>query len=518
MRVAFFLWSLSEGKGGAERAGAELANYLCRQGHEVIVFLNGLQPLPTSYPLLPQVRREYNSTALLAQCQGLAELRRQLRAHDPDVFVVLASTSTMLAGVSMVAGTGIPLVISERSDPDAVERERWNRPDRQAAFSGADRIHLLLEKYRASLHPCLRERVRVIPNACSMPEYGPTDQQERVAKGEEHRPPHILAVGRLRDDIKQHSLLIEAFALLHAEFPDWRLQIWGEGRDRSLLEEKIAAVRMTKRIFLRGRHEHIESAYKEARLFCHPSRYEGFPNVVIEAMRHSLPVVGLAACSALREIVAPDIGSLAPENSASGLAEALRPLLADAALRRDMGRAACRAARRYLPETVYGQWEELLGEAAAAKGRTRLQVPVRQGPRFGLRRRLETFGAFSQPDGAAGNDAWFFPPVGADNPCRKQENAWRLMLTLLEDSGLFDRAWYRKAYVHGPEFMDPLEHYLRFGADKGNDPSAFFSTTWYRARYMKGEWARLNPLLHYCLRGRARGFAPCPPPVKEAKP
>lgn len=515
MRVAFFLWSLSEGKGGAERAGAELANHLCRHGHEAIVFLNGIQPGSTSYPLLPQVRREYNSAALLARRDGLAELRRQLRAHDPDVFVVMASTSTtMLAGVGMAAGTGIPLVISERSDPGVVELERWNRPDRQSVFSGAERIHLLLEKYKASLLPCLRDRVRVIPNACAMHEYKPAG----LPGDADARPPHIVAVGRLRDDIKQHSLLIEAFALLRAEFPHWRLQIWGEGRDRALLEGKIAAMGMRGGIFLRGQHDDIERAYKEGRIFCHPSRYEGFPNAVLEAMRHSLPIVGLAACSALREIVAPDFGTLAPENSAQSLAAALRPLLADAALRRNMGRAACRAARRYLPETVYRQWEELLGEAAAAKGRARLQFPVQRMPRIGLRRRLENSPcALPQPSAAVGNDESFFPLVGPDNPCRQQENALRLMLTLLEDSGLFDRAWYRRAYVRGPEFMDPLEHYLRFGADKGNDPSASFSTTWYRARYMAGKWAQLNPLLHYYLLGRARGFATRPPGAKEPR-
>lgn len=336
MRVAFFLWSLSEGKGGAERAGAELANHLCRNGHEAIVFMNGMEALRTSYPLLPQVRREYNSTALLTSREGQAELRRQLRAHDPDVFVVMASTSTMLAGVGMAAGTGVPLVISERSDPAVVELERWNRPDRQSVFSGAERIHLLLERYRGSLLPCLRDRVRIIPNACAMPEYKPPEPRE----GGEGRPPAIVAVGRLVDGIKQHSMLIEAFALLHAEFPHWRLQIWGEGRDRACLEKKIAGLGLTERIFLRGQHDDIEQAYKEGLIFCHPSRFEGFPNAVIEAMRHSLPVVGLSACSALREIVSPDQGILALESTADSLAAALRPLLADEALRRDKGRAA----------------------------------------------------------------------------------------------------------------------------------------------------------------------------------
>lgn len=123
-------------------------------------------------------------------------------------------------------------------------------------------------------------------------------------------------------------MLIEAFALLHAEFPHWRLQIWGEGRDRACLEKKIAGLGLTERIFLRGQHDDIEQAYKEGLIFCHPSRFEGFPNAVIEAMRHSLPVVGLSACSALREIVSPDQGILALESTADSLAAALRPLLA----------------------------------------------------------------------------------------------------------------------------------------------------------------------------------------------
>lgn len=57
-----------------------------------------------------------------------------------------------------------------------------------------------------------------------------------------------------------------------------------------------------------------------------------------------------------------------------------------------------------------------------------------------------------------------------------------------------------------------------FGADKGNDPGAFFSTAWYRACYMTGKWAQLNPLLHYYLLGRARGFAPRPQAAKEPRP
>ena len=504
MRVTFFLWYLSKGRGGAERVGAELANHLCRNGHEVSIFLDGMRPLPTAYPLALQVRRVHNSATLLKTRDGLAELRRQLSVCDPDVFVVMGSTAVMLAAAGMAAGTGIPLVISERSNPEIIENERWNRPDRQAVFSGAERIHLLLEGYSDSLHPCLRDRARVIPNACAMPEHEPQSASTASLR-------NIVAVGRLVDDIKQHSLLIEAFALLREDFPCWRLQIWGEGRDRGLLEDKIALLGLSDRVFLRGEHSDIEQAYKEAEVFCHPSRFEGFPNVVIEAMRHSLPITGFATCVALREIVAPNTGNLASAMTTQSLAEALRPLLADAGLRRAKGHAALLASRRYLPEEVYRRWEDLLTEAASAKGHTHLRVPVHQTSRYRLHRRLENLlrePFLSDDPSPVGDD--FFPLVGADNPCRRREDTRRLIFRLLDDSGLFDRAWYRAAYVRGPEFMDPLEHYVRFGADKGNNPSAFFNTNWYRARYMNGKLAQLNPLLHYCLLGRDKDFAPCP--------
>ena len=81
----------------------------------------------------------------------------------------------------------------------------------------------------------------------------------------------------------------------------------------------------------------------------------------------------------------------------------------------------------------------------------------------------------------------------------RQQTLTRLQLAILERSGLFDRQWYRKEYVRGPEIMDPLEHYLRFGAVKGYWPNPGFDTSAYKRKRMGGD--NLNPLVHAALWG-----------------
>jgi peptidoglycan/xylan/chitin deacetylase (PgdA/CDA1 family) len=65
-------------------------------------------------------------------------------------------------------------------------------------------------------------------------------------------------------------------------------------------------------------------------------------------------------------------------------------------------------------------------------------------------------------------------------------------------SGLFDWKWYRENYVHGPEIMDPLIHFIKFGAAKGYNPNEWFDTNTYRNRYMD-YMDNINPLLHFLI-------------------
>ncbi|MDR2055728.1 MAG: glycosyltransferase, partial [Desulfovibrio sp.] len=209
------------------------------------------------------------------------------------------------------------------------------------------------------------ERVRVIPNPLDISPLTPAEH----ASGKNI----LLALGRL-DKIKQLHILIEAFALLSSEFPQWRLEIWGEGGEYARLRRLTQRLGLQGRARLRGHAATPEEQYATADIFCFPSRHEGFGLVAVEAMFFGLPVVGFAGCAALGEIVRHgETGLLAPEMNAESLALSLRALMENEALRRAMGGNARRAADVYAPERIFDAWETLLRETAACGGNTRLR-------------------------------------------------------------------------------------------------------------------------------------------------
>lgn len=509
MKIVFTLWALSRGKGGAERLGCDIVNGLARRGHDLTVFTQGEVGSKLCYPLNPCVRVEYFPIRSPNRSDAWFDARRCLNRLAPHVCVVLGSSVALLRGPLLTRGSHIPLILSEHSNPRIIENERWNRADRQAVFSGADRIHLLLESYRDSVHPCLRERVRIIPNATAMPPLA----RPRTLQEAENAPSckrRILAVGRLRDDIKQHSLLVQAMALLRPRFPCWEAHIWGEGRDREMLEADIRSRGLEQAVHLCGTTDAIEREYAGADIFCIPSRYEGFPLVLLEAMRHSLPVVGFADSPGVRDVFVPGTGLLAQRMDAQSLSAALARLMGDAELRAIAGENALKATEAFTLNSVVDQWEQLLHETACL--RSSLRYPLHENARVSLRRRQ--WGKIEQGQTDFAESLEEMEGQTADGDFQPLRCVWEAMRSgtldalqqvILERSGLFDRQWYREQYVRGPELMDPLEHYVRFGAKKGYWPNPHFDTLSYRREGMHGMPPGLNPLLHFFIGNPSRG-------------
>ncbi|MDR2820437.1 MAG: glycosyltransferase [Desulfovibrio sp.] len=349
--------------GGIERFTANLTTAMTQRGHKVFLFTYAPEGSRHQFFFDPDVHLvHYLFTGDPAH---IPALRQQILACRPDVLVSPASFNNHLLWCAALAGTGIPWVYSERSDPWIIEQERWDSAERAATLSVADSTHLLLPSFVETMPHAARDRVRVIPNPLAL-------VPERTCKSVGDTKA-VLSLGRL-DAVKQLHILIDAFALLCGDFPQWRLEIWGEGEERTCLQRLIERERLWGRTNLRGLTSTPEQQYAVADIFCLPSRYEGFPNTVIEAQAHGLPVVGFAGCAALNKLVRHgETGLLAPEMTAESLASSLRTLMSDADLRRKMGENARVAASAYAPERIFDAWEALLADTAACKGHTRLQ-------------------------------------------------------------------------------------------------------------------------------------------------
>lgn len=360
MRIAIDLHDIHR-TGGLEKVVAGIAVEMAMRGHQVTAFTYASPAERPTFPVPQNLDvRHYTFTG---DAETVPVLRAELTSIDPDVFVSPSSFNNILFWAAVLRGTGIPLLYSEHSNPWRIEEERWNKAERQAVLWAADAIHLLVHPFLDSVPLGLRGKCCVIGNPVSL---APT-----TAPGS--HPPCLLSLGRF-DKVKQIPLLVQAFALLSPDFPQWELHIWGAGGDEPAIRKTISAASCPQ-IHLHGLTLQPAQQFSQADIFCIPSRFEGFPLTVVEAFTHGLPVVGFAECSGVNSLVrSGHNGLLADAMTAESLAASLRQLMADPDLRHSMGRNARQDARTFAPSAIYDQWEQLLQKTAACKGHTRLQL------------------------------------------------------------------------------------------------------------------------------------------------
>ena len=162
-------------------------------------------------------------------------------------------------------------------------------------------------------------------------------------------------MGRLSRE-KGFDILLDAFAEVAEMQPEWKLALFGEGPMR-------AAVGLTDRVTMPGLVKHAHDALAQADIFVLPSRFEGFPNALCEAMACSVAAIATDCPSGPREIIRHDVdGLLVPPDDSGALAREVARLMADPDARRRLGERATEVVERFSPEHVVRQWEEILAD------------------------------------------------------------------------------------------------------------------------------------------------------------
>ena len=369
MKMLFVARAMDQMAGGLERMMVMVMDAMVARGHEVALFSWDHANAKSFYPMASKIdwyRLDMGDPAKKAGGRLIAArakvVRRLVRNIAPNVIICFQGGPFMAMGLYS-AGLGIPLVAAERTAPTLYDhvRNAWIRFVEHQAFRFAARITIQFERYRELYPPHLHRLMVTIPNPVM-----PVKMQAVPDVAGPGRRFRLLSVGRLSYQ-KNFGAMLSAFADLAPRFPDWDLRIVGEGEDRQLLEAQLMGLpALDGRVSMPGSTTDVVAEYAAAHLFCLPSRWEGFPNALSEALAHGLPAIGFEGCAGVRDLINPGHnGALASGNGdTAALAAALTPVMADAQLRVEMGRAAAASVACYRPETIFDLWEEMLSACA----------------------------------------------------------------------------------------------------------------------------------------------------------
>jgi glycosyltransferase involved in cell wall biosynthesis len=332
-RLAFFTRSL--GGGGAERVVVTLASYYAAQGYAVDLivsrredtYLKEVHPevrvhyLHTrrrmlAAPRLAKDLREIRPAALLATVNTFAAVLAQRLARTPTR-VILREANT--PSIALQAKQPSPF---KRTISETAMRWLYPRADAVVAVSKGVAQDLL------NLIPQLAPKLTVIYNPVIDPEfYAKADAPVEHPWFQPNQPPVILGVGRHHPQ-KGFDTLLRAFARMREQTPA-RLVILGEGPERPNLERLAAELGVAVDLDLPGFDPNPFRYMRRAGVFVLSSRYEGLPNVLIQAMACGCPVVSTDCPSGPSEILdGGRYGPLVPVDDVEALAHAMAQALA----------------------------------------------------------------------------------------------------------------------------------------------------------------------------------------------
>ncbi len=336
--------------GGAGNASAHVGSELVDRGHEVTVLTCRYGDLPhretrqgVHLVRIPSWRKSESSSGAWEQLHFMISAvwssLRFVRRWQPDGVIAYFGVPSGPAAWLTRKVYGVPYIVSLRGGDvpgfrpydfalyhrllGPVIRLVWRGAE--AVVANSDGLQALAEDFAPALN------FKVIPNGVDVKKYQPIDRA--------WNPAHLLFTGRL---VYQKGLDLLLDALSDLGDLTWSLTIAGDGPELVPLMQQAQSLGLDDRIDFVGwkSRQDLLPYYHEANLFLFPSRHEGMPNSLLEAMSCGLPAIATDIAGNQELVVDGENGLLLPSEDVDALRDALRALISEECLRAKMGRAA----------------------------------------------------------------------------------------------------------------------------------------------------------------------------------
>lgn len=359
--------------GGSERQMACLANHLAQDaGIANVALVTVASSNSDAYSLNPRVQRfslhddspppKTNSliSKLYVNLYRIRKLKKIAAQLAPDVVVSFCDMNNSL--ILLALGKRYPVVISERSDPrfqvmpsvwESIRKRVYRRAKVCVAQTDEVRDFLKHEFYPRKS----KTRFFTIPSAIQAPDTVANESQLQSTQQENR----LLFVGRLAQE-KQLDQILYAWKTTHAQLPNWKLRIVGTGPLENELKSLARQLSLSDSVQWCGWSSDVWSEYRQARALVMASRYEGFPQSLIEAMTMGLPCFVTNFSPAIGECI-EHLESGFVLRDPSELSKCLKILDEDPLLEQKIRIRTRMVARRYQWSTIATSWEEAIASA-----------------------------------------------------------------------------------------------------------------------------------------------------------
>lgn len=377
MRLIYCTHSLCN-PGGMERVLVNKVTYLVKKLHwDVSIVTTDQKGRPSFYPLPAGVRvtdlginySDDNVKSVTGKILGYLQKRRRhkrlltslLEREKPDIVVSLyPSESSFIPDIKDGSKKVLEshfckyfrLQYGRKGLLGIIDKWRTHQDER--IVRKFDKFVVLTnedKEYWGNLH-----NIEVIPNAAM-------NIGGHFSDVTNHR---VIAVGRL-DYQKGFDRLIQAWEYINKSglYSDWRLDIFGQGEWKEMLQEMVQAKNLSVSVHLNSPVKTIGEEYVNSSLLVMSSNYEGFPMVMIESMAIGLPVVAFDFKCGPRDIISDgENGLLVSNGDIPGLAGAMMKLMGDYELRRRMSVKARQVVDTYSEKAVMDKWVRLFTSLA----------------------------------------------------------------------------------------------------------------------------------------------------------
>lgn len=359
-RITFISSSLNFG--GAENVTRMLCNHWAKKGYFItlISFDRGEE---SKWKLHPDIHRisilknlsQRKSSWLLRKIVAMLRLRKEILKSKPTVVISFQDIVNIIVLIALT-GCNIPVIVSERNHPAYRTIPMLYRWLRKMLYPKASEVIVQTKAIKIWFMDNISDlRISIIPNPLpAKDERCEKDCPVLITK------PCIIGMGSLHPQ-KGFDMLISAFALINKFYPEWHLYIIGDGFLKEKLLEQADRLGIDKRFHLLGYQPDPLHILKQGDMFVLSSRFEGYPNALIEAMSVGLAVISFNCPSGPGEIITNGYnGILVEKENIEELAKTMLKVIDEPRLRNVLGNNAMRIIDTLSLEEICIKWENII--------------------------------------------------------------------------------------------------------------------------------------------------------------